>query len=70
MTNLKDQVLEKLPNIASGKSLSKNKGWNSPKVVDKWLKDTLTLQELEGLEKTKSGIYSFDKAGQLTMLLS
>jgi hypothetical protein len=71
MTILKNQILEKLPDITIGTdSKAKDKGWNSPQMVDKWLKENCTKEELfslppawgwaeGGVEKTKSGIYSF-----------
>jgi hypothetical protein len=61
MTILKNQILEKLPDITIGTDTrkAKDKGWNSPQMVDKWLKDNFTKEELFGVEKTKSGIYSF-----------
>jgi len=62
LQTLNDKLLAMLPDLTIGiKSQSKCKGWNTPKIVDKWLRNTFNediLKELEINEKSK--LYSFD----------
>ena len=69
MTNLKSTILDKLPDITLGTdSKSQDKGWNTPKLVDRWLRDNFSLFDLEGIDLAPSGIYSFGKEGRATLL--
>jgi len=68
LTTLKRKELEKLPDLTKGtNSKDESKGWNSPKLKDKWLRDNFSPFDLKDLEVKKSGIYSFDKDGRYNL---
>lgn len=69
MQQLRDKIVDKLPNITTPSSKSGNKGWNSSKLISKYLSEQFPIQELDKLNiKTPSNIYSFDKTSRLKLL--
>ena len=59
---LRDKLLAKLPDLTvNKKSTSQAKGWNSPKLVDSWLRSAFSVEVLKNLDvNEKSQFYSFD----------
>ena len=69
--DLRTKLLTMLPDLTMGTdSVSNAKGWNSPKLVDKWLRDTFDSNTLSHLTiNDKSQLYRFDAEGRETKYL-
>jgi len=67
---LRKELLSMLPDLTEGTdSESVCKGWNVPKLVDKWLRDTFSDNILKELEiNDKSKLYAFDKEARIKLL--
>lgn len=68
--DLRTKLLTMLPDLTMGTdSVSNAKGWNSPKLVDKWLRDTFDSNTLSHLTiNDKSQLYRFDAEGRETII--